>query len=214
MPHASDHDLLARVRRGDQMALGELLKRHQKRLYNVCLRMVGNRDDAAELTQDTLLKIVEHISGFRADSQLTTWMVRIAMNQSISHLRKRRLRHTSSLDGPLHDGQQDDQAGALRQSLVDHREPRPDQRVQLLELGMQIQSALQRIDPDFRAALVLRDVEQMDYQQMAEVLEVPVGTVKSRLFRARLALRQQLSAADHHAPATPPPVKKDPVNEP
>lgn len=196
MPQAAEHELLARIRRGDQAALGQLLQRHQKRLYNVCLRMVGNRDDAAELTQDTLLKVVEHIGGFRASSKLTTWMIRIAMNQSISHLRRRRLRHTASLDGPAANGRApDDQTTALRDRLADTREPGPEQRVQMHELGAQIQSAMGLLDPEFRAVLVLRDVDQMDYQQIAEVLELPVGTVKSRLFRARLAMREQLANA-------------------
>lgn len=190
----SDHELLSRIRKGDRGALGELLQAHQTRLYNVCLRMLCHRDDAAEVAQDAMLKIVQNIDRFRGDAQVTTWMTRIAMNQSISHLRRRKLRRTVSLDGhtPRAGSDPQDQASALRQQLADSREPSPASRVERNEQLGQLQMALGQLDDDFRAVLVLRDIEQMDYQQMAEVLDVPVGTIKSRLFRARLALRQQL----------------------
>ena len=200
----SDHELLSRIRKGDRGALGELLQAHQTRLYNVCLRMLCHRDDAAEVVQDAMLKIVQNIDRFRGDAQVTTWMTRIAMNQSISRLRRRKLRKTVSLDANSTQSanQHHDQASALRQQLADSREPSPTSRVEQNEQLGQLQVALGRLDDDFRAVLVLRDIEQMDYQQMADVLDVPVGTIKSRLFRARLALRQQLTQMEadssHH----------------
>jgi len=187
--------LLASARAGDPAALGKLLTQHQDRLYRVCLRMVHNRDDAAEVCQDAMLKIVQHIGEYRGDAQLTTWMTRIAMNQSLTHLRRRKLRQTVSLDGEAGDNHRaggEDQASALRSRLAETREPDPAQRVQVREQVQLLEKALARLEPDFRAVLVLRDIDGMDYQQISTTLDVSLGTVKSRLFRARLALRQEM----------------------
>lgn len=196
MDSITDATLIEQIQQGDRSALGTLLQRHQQRLYNVALRMVSNRDDAAEVTQDAMLKVCEHIDGFRSDAQITTWMTRIVMNQSISLLRKRKVRNHISLEsvGPSSNG--DDQATSLRQYLADSGEPGPEDRVETGEMLEYLKQAIARLDDDFRAVLVLRDIEQMDYQQIAGVLELKVGTVKSRLFRARLALRQEVQKLD------------------
>jgi RNA polymerase sigma-70 factor (ECF subfamily) len=197
MTSLADNDLLQRVRRGDRAAMGDFLQQHQGRLFNVILRMVSNREDAAELTQDVLLKVVQHIGEYRGQAELTTWMTRIAMNEAISHLRKRKLRQTVSLDGHgmgSSNGQwkDDDQATALRRHLADPREPGPDQRVENSERLGRLRQAIAELDEEFRAVIVLRDIQEMDYAQIAQALSLPVGTVKSRLFRARLALRERL----------------------
>ena len=115
------------------------------------------------------------------------------MNQSISHLRKRRVRRSISLDQPVgRENDSDDQASALRHQLADTREPAPDLRVQEEEMLARLQQAMANLDDDFRAVLVLRDIEQLDYAQISQTLDIPTGTVKSRLFRARLALRQEM----------------------
>ena len=181
-------ELIKAVVHGDQAALGELLDAYQHRVYNVCLRMVGNRDDAAEVSQDALLKVIQHVRQFKGKSHIATWIIRIAMNAAVSHLRKRRLRQTVSLDQV-----DDDQSAPLRQQMSDRREPAPESNVQKKEMVAHLHDALGQIDEQFRSVLVLRDIEQMDYQEIAEVLEIPVGTVKSRLFRARLALRQRMA---------------------
>lgn len=191
MTALSEKQIVDAVRRGDQSALGRLLETYQHRIFNTCLRMVGNRDDAAEVAQETMLKVIEHIGDFHGQSEVSTWMIRIAMNLSISHLRKRRLRQAVSLDASGSDGD-DDQSTALKHDLADRREPSPDLSVQHQEMVAHLHDALGRIEEDFRAVLVLRDIEEMDYQQIAEVLAIPVGTVKSRLFRARLALRHEV----------------------
>jgi len=188
--------LVKQVMAGDQAALGDLLQQTHKRLYNVCLRMVSNRDDAAELTQDAMLKIVEHVGDYNGKSQITTWMIRIAMNLCISHLRKQKLRRHPSLDAPMASDGHDDQASSLRYQLQDTGNPAPDVYVQDRELIRRMYAALDELDEDFRAVIVLRDLGEMDYAQMADSLDVPVGTVKSRLFRARLALRQAMSGLD------------------
>jgi RNA polymerase sigma-70 factor (ECF subfamily) len=193
-PPRSEQQIVEAVRRGDQGALGRLLESYQHRIFNTCLRMLGNRDDAAEVTQDTMLKVVEHVRDFHGQSEFATWIIRIAMNLSISHLRKRKLRLAGSIETPSN-GQAsrfgDDQSTALRQQLADNREPSPESSVERQEMLMHLQTAMTRVEEDFRAVLVLRDIEEMDYQQIADVLAIPVGTVKSRLFRARLALRHE-----------------------
>lgn len=195
MANPSEQQLLEQIRGGNRTALGLLLKAQERRLYNVCLRMVSNRDDAAEVCQDAMLKIVQSIDRYRGEAALSTWMIRIAMNTSISHLRKRRLRQTVSLDGS-NNGRGGTDAGndppSLGLALADDREPGPVSRVETDEMLDRLQRAIAGIDDDFRAVLVLRDIDEMEYQQVADTLELPIGTVKSRLFRARLALREQM----------------------
>ena len=188
MTDVDEAQLVDAAKAGDASALSDLLDAWQHRLFNVCLRMLTHRDDAAEAAQETMLKVVQHIGNFDGRSKVGTWMIRIAMNESISTLRKRKRRYTESLDA----GSDGSQASALRKQVVDQREPSPELSVQTSEELAHLQTALARIDEDYRSVLILRDIEQMDYQQIADVLDAPLGTVKSRLFRARLALRQQM----------------------
>lgn len=182
--------LISQITQGDRAALGDLLEQHRQRFFNIAIRMVGHREEAAEVTQDAMLKILKGIDSYQGQAALTTWMTRIVMNTAISHLRKRRLRRTVSLDAP---GTADAERPAVIQTqLADHREPMPDQSVQQQELIRCLQDAISRLDTDFHSVLVLRDIEQMDYRQISEVLQIPVGTVKSRLFRARLSLRREM----------------------
>lgn len=185
---------MARLNRRDPAAWSALLKAHERRLFNVCYRMVGNRDDAAELTQDTLVKIVQNLSSFRGEAKLSTWMTRVAINQTLSFLRKRKRRSMVSLDAV--DLQDIDGRSAWASQLADHREPNPAECVQTRESIEHLHEAMQQLDQDFRAVLVLRDLQSMEYAEIAAALELPVGTVKSRLFRARLALRTQMQAKE------------------
>ena len=175
--------------------MGELLHNYHNRLFNVALRMVNQHEDAAELTQDAMLKIVEHLKEYDGRSQLSTWMIRITMNLSISHLRKRKLRKTASLDAPaggsLSDGSEI--STPLSDRIATENELPPGQCVEKDEMLAELHAAMARLDEEFRSVLVLRDINEMDYREIAEILEVPTGTVKSRLFRARLALRQEMS---------------------
>jgi RNA polymerase sigma-70 factor (ECF subfamily) len=190
----NEQQLVKAVVKGDQHALGRLLELMQPRLFNVCLRMLGNRDDAAEVTQEAMLKIIEHVHDFRHQANIATWMIRIAMNLSISQLRKRKVRLATSLEysQSAHPTGHDDQSATLRQQIEDRREQDPSESVQQKEMLAHLQTALTSLDEEFRSVLVLRDIEEMDYQQIATVLDVPIGTVKSRLFRARLALRHEM----------------------
>lgn len=193
MNNAAEEKLVARAVQGDQDALGRLLETYQGRLYHVVLRMVGNRDDAVELTQEAMVKIITHIGRFDGRASISTWMTRIAMNLAISHLRKKRVRRAASLESSAWgDASPDGQAATLRQQLEDRREPSPARSVQQSEMLKHLRTAMGRLDTDLRAVLVLRDIDELDYGNIAEVLSVPLGTVKSRLFRARLALRREM----------------------
>lgn len=175
--------------------MDRLLRKHQQRVYRICLRMLGNRDDAAESAQDALVKVMQSLDAFREEARFTTWITRIAMNQALTRRRRRKVRETVSLDGPQRSASNpspEDQASALRLHLADAREPEPSARVEQEDELRAVGEALAELDETYRAVLVLRDVEQMDYHGVADTLELPVGTVKSRLFRARLALRQKL----------------------
>ncbi len=170
-------------RRGEPDAIGTLLEAYQRRVYGICYRMVRHEQDARDLTQDALLRIIQGLDTYDGRSKLSTWVIRVTMNTCLSHLRKQRLRRHGSLEG----GSENAAAGP-----VDPRskgELSPGGRVELTEMKSVLGRSLLCLDPDMRAVLVLRDMQELEYQHIANALEIPVGTVKSRLFRARLALR-------------------------
>ena len=189
-----DQQTLAQLRRGNFAAMEQLVSRYQDRLYVTVLRMVNNADDAADLVQETFVRAMQGVARFEGKSSLYTWIFRIAINLAISHRRAGRYRKAVSLDGgPDDDGEAlNTQAAGLRRQLVQDIEDDPaisaERRLDYERLLL----ALGRLDAEFRAVIVLRDIEECDYEQMAEILDVPVGTIKSRLFRARMALREAL----------------------
>jgi RNA polymerase sigma-70 factor (ECF subfamily) len=197
----TDDELFRKAQAGDRGAYGQIAVRYQHRLYNAIVRMVGDREEARELTQETLVRGLSKIEGFRGESQPYTWLFRIAVNLSISRLRKVQRRRTFSLNAPPRGGgngragYDDDQAAGLIERVRSNEQlADPSDRAEHRERGEQVVAALGRLDAEYRAVLVMRDIEGFDYQQMADVLGLPLGTLKSRLFRARLALRDELKA--------------------
>lgn len=187
-----DVALFRQARSGDRAAYGQIVTSYQDRVFNAVLRMVGNRDEARELTQETFTRGLDKIAGFRGDSAPYTWLFRIAMNLAIGQLRKMHRRRVFSLSaGSGGDG---DQASGLMDHVSCDPGERPEQAVERQERQEMVLAALGRLDAEYRAVLIMRDVEDMDYRQMAQVLDLPMGTLKSRLFRARLALRDELKA--------------------
>ena len=194
-------DLMRKAQHGDRGAYGRLVGLYQDRLYNAILRMVGQPEEARDLAQETFTRGLDKLDGFRGDASPYTWLFRIATNLSISRLRKVQRHRTFSLDAPAGGGgagssgrgNNDDQASALvgRMSAA---APAPDEDAEKRERNQKVLEALGRLDAEYRAVLVMRDIEGFDYQQMADVLGLPLGTLKSRLFRARLALRDELKA--------------------
>jgi RNA polymerase sigma-70 factor (ECF subfamily) len=200
-------ELLRKAQQGDRAAYGQLVVAYQDRLYNAVLRMVGDSEEARELTQETFTRGLMKLDSFRGDAGPYTWLFRIAVNLAISHLRKVQRHRVFSLDSPSRNGNgrlgssaSDDQASSLaerisRDGLRRGRDPQtdlPPEDLERRERHQHVLDALGRLDAEYRAVLVMRDIEGFDYQQMADVLGLPLGTLKSRLFRARLALRDEL----------------------
>jgi RNA polymerase sigma-70 factor, ECF subfamily len=194
---AKASDLLKRAQAGDRAAYGQLVVLYQDRMYNAVLRMVGDREEAAELTQEAFMRGLENLDSFRGDAGPYTWLFRIAINLTISRLRKTQRQRVFSLDRPSWNGHaepSDSQAAGLIDRVRQSSQPEPSAAIEERERAEQVVAALGRIDPDYRAVLVMRDVEGFDYQQMADLLGLALGTLKSRLFRARVALRDQLKS--------------------
>ena len=196
-----DVALLRRAQAGDRGAYGQIVVLYQDRLYNAVLRLVGDREEARELAQEAFTRGLMKLDSFRGDASPYTWLFRIAVNLAISQLRKVQRQRVFSLDRPstngngrYRDGGDDQASGLIDRVAQDRAEPGPPARVEGRERDEAVLTALGRLDAEYRAVLVMRDIEGFDYQQMADVLGLPLGTLKSRLFRARLALRDELKA--------------------
>ncbi len=187
-------------------AWSELFLRYQDRLFTIALRMVHHRETAADLTQDAFVKVLGGLDSYDGRSKLSTWMFRVTMNVCLSHLRAAKLRSHASLETiapSLSRGLSPEQGVALRGGGIrsgqagSDGELRPELGVELQQRRRRVAAALSALDPEHRAILVLRDVQGLEYDQIAAVLEVAVGTVKSRLFRARAALRALMDDERH-----------------
>ena len=186
----TDADLIRQVRAGDAASFGPLVTKYQDRVYNACWRICGHAEDARDLTQEAFIKAYESMDSFAGQSGFYTWLFRIAVNLSISHRRKASRRMTVSL------GHEPDPWSINRQAagLTGGRDGDgdPAHHAGRAETHAQVVAALNELDVDQRAVVVLKDIEGLDYEQIATILSVPKGTVKSRLHRARMALREKL----------------------
>lgn len=181
----ADDVLISRSRAGQVSAFGQLVERYQGRLFNAIHRMVGNTDDAQELTQDAFVRAFQGLRKFRGGSGFYTWLFRIGMNLSINHRHRRQRMQLVPSDNLQ--GTQADSLAALAGG-----EDSASHRLEMQEEHQRVLAALEELEPSFRVVVVLRDIEGLDYAQIGKLLEVPVGTVKSRLSRARLMLREKL----------------------
>lgn len=187
---AEDGTLVEQARAGDMAAFARLVSRYQDRVLNTCWRMCGRIEDAEDLAQETFLHALEAIGSFQGRSHFYTWLYRIAVNLAISHRRKQARAVKLSLHG--HNGQWvGDQAAALV-GQVSSEPQDPPSRVSAREIQQRLLQGLDELDDDHRAVIVLRDIEGLDYAEIADVLELPVGTVKSRIHRGRMELRRYL----------------------
>lgn len=185
-----DSALVEQCRCGDMLAFGSLVAKYQERIFNMVYRMCGRRADAEELAQETFLKALERIHQFRGKSQFYTWLFRIAANLAISHRRRGQRVRFQSLSGPEEFEQ--GRADAMTAAAARKKSQSPDAPAMAAETGRRIMDALEALDDEFRIVVVLCDMEGMDYAQIANVLDLPMGTVKSRLHRARGELRSKL----------------------
>lgn len=193
-------ELVEAFRAGDPEAVGTLLRSYQRRMFAVCYRMVRNDEDARDLTQESMMKVLEGLATFDARARLSTWVIRVTMNCCLSHLRKRKLRRHLSLDAPPDTVATSPPGEHGGLNVADTRELGATASVERDEASRLVIRALDSLDPDMRAVLVLRDMQDLDYQQIAEVIDAPVGTVKSRLFRARAALREAIERMSADVP--------------
>lgn len=188
-----DAEIVRQVKGGRSEAYGELVRKYQDRVFNTCWRICGHLEDARDLTQEAFLKAFENIADFRERSGFYTWIFRVAVNLALSHQRKAARRHTVSLDAER--GATGTQAEALVRQVGHASRDDPARTASESELQGCVVRALQALDDDHRAVIVLRDLEGLDYQEIAEVLDIRLGTVKSRLHRARMALHQAIPPA-------------------
>ncbi len=187
-----DTELVKRCRQGDSLAMERLILRYQNRIYSVILKICGNTDDAAELTQETFVKVIESIGKFEGRSSFYTWAFRIAVNLTLNYCHRSIKLSARSLDDSY--APHDQAAQALKQFLTDESSPDPADVAQNKELCEIAIKSLMKLDDPHRTVVVLRDIEGMNYAQIAEVLDIELGTVRSRLSRARSNLREILEA--------------------
>jgi RNA polymerase sigma-70 factor (ECF subfamily) len=184
--------LVAAARTGDRRAMDRLLRAHQPQVHAVCRRITGNDADALDATQEALIAIVRGLPRFDGRAKFSTWAYRIATNACLDELRRRKRRPLVGL--PEHEG--------TTLEPVDLATPDPGDAVSDRD---ELDAALASLAPDFRAAVVLRDLCQLDYAEIAEVLEIPAGTVRSRIARGRAQLAQALRGNQHPSDGRPTP---------
>jgi len=191
-----DSVLVMRCWQGDSAAMEQLVLKYQNRIYNVVLKICSDPDDAAELTQETFVKVIENIDDFQGRSGFYTWVFRIAVNLTLNYCRRNARLGFSSLDSsPAILTEYSSQSSrVLREFLSDDSSPDPAAVAQNKELYEIAVGSLMKLDDAQRAVIVLRDIEGMNYAQIAKVLDIELGTVRSRLSRARSKLRQILEA--------------------
>jgi len=185
-----DTELVARFQAGDRAAFNEITQRYQHKIYGLCLRWLGHEQIAAEVAQDVFVSAFRAMNRFRGDSKLSTWLYRIAINHCKNRRLYQRRRHThrhESLDKPIGD----EEDGRRRELPSDG--PLPDAGMHRTEAQELLQAALSQLDEEQRFIIVLRDIEDRTYEEIAELLGLPRGTVKSRLHRARNQLAKLLS---------------------
>jgi RNA polymerase sigma-70 factor (ECF subfamily) len=182
----TDDRLVAAARSGDSAAMGELLSRHYDRIRAVCCRIAGDTRDGEDATQETLLRIVRNLHAFDQRSSLSTWIYRIATNAALDELRRRQRRPVSVDPSPT--VAFEDHSPGLSGQI----DPLTSDEIDRIADQMVIQDAIASLGESHRAVVVLRDVAGLNYAEIAETLEIPEGTVKSRLARARAELIQKL----------------------
>ena len=188
-----DDVLVEQYKRGDSSAMERLALKYQNRLYNVVLRICANPDDAAELTQETFVKVIENVAKFKGKSSFYTWAFRIAVNLTLNHCRRRARLGFRSIDAGDHRFG-DRTASLLKEFIGNEKSPDPASVAQNRELVEIAAQCLMKLDTSHRTVVILRDIEGMSYAQMAQVLDIELGTVRSRLSRARNKLKESLEA--------------------
>lgn len=184
--------LLRRCLSGDAAAWEDIVHRYQRRIYNICYRFAGSAEDADDLTQEVFIKMYKTLDSYDVErGAFTTWVTTITRNLLVDHFRKgKHDRLTDSLDATPG---QEEEGRTLGEQIQDKSRVSPDEQVRSREAGEAVHEGLQKLSPELREAVILRDLQDMDYKDIAEVLKVPEGTVKSRINRGRAELARLLS---------------------
>lgn len=186
-PGFDESALVARAKSGDMDAFSELVTHYERRVFRMAKQITQNDDDAEDVLQETFLKAYTHLDNFQGNSKFYTWLVRIAVNEALMKLRKRRSDKTVPLDEPINTGEDE----MVREIAV--WDENPEESYSREELGAVLNEAIESLKPAYRTVFVLRDIEEMSIEETAEALKLSISAVKSRLLRARLQLREKLT---------------------
>lgn len=184
-----DEELVRLAQKGDARAVSALYLRHRRKLLNYLYRLTGDRALAEDLTQETFLRVVRHIGGYRPTGSVAGWIFRIAKNLALNSFRDRKGVQETSIDEPL---KEEENEGARRESVIPHGGPGPDREAQRKETEQRIQQALLKLPPAFREVLVLCDIQGYAYKDAAEISNCSINTIASRLARARMKMADLL----------------------
>jgi RNA polymerase sigma-70 factor, ECF subfamily len=179
--------LVVRAKAGDVEAFSDLVRHYDRRVFRMAKQITQNDDDAEDVLQETFLKAYTHLDDFQGNSKFYTWLVRIAVNEALMKLRKRRSDRTVPLDEPIDTGEDE----MIREIAV--WDENPEETYSREELATVLDQAVQSLKPAYRTVFVLRDIEEMSIEETAEALGLSISAVKSRLLRARLQLREKLT---------------------
>ena len=190
MVHLKDQELVIAAQRGEQTAFRELVTRYENKAYHLALKMLRDEQDAEDVLQETFINVYRHLDTFRGDSEFSTWVYRIATNASLMKIRSRR--PMSSLDEPTSDSDND----SPQRDLIDWSFT-PEEALMNGETRTQMDQALATLPETLRSVFVLRDIEGLSVDETSRVLDISIPNVKTRLHRARLALRDELASYFH-----------------
>jgi len=185
-PHP-DVELVARAKAGDAAAFEQLIRQYERQIFRTAQHITQNREDAEDITQDVFFKAFQKLDQFQGNSKFSTWLVRIAVNESLMRLRKRKTSKTVSMDQDVETDE-----GSIPRDFAEWR-PNPEQNYSQAELAEILRKTIAGLPPGFRTVFTLRDIENLSTEETAEALGLSVPAVKSRLLRARLQLRERLS---------------------
>ena len=186
-PAFDESALVARAKAGDTSAFSELVSAYERKIYRLAKNITRHDEDAEDVLQDAFLKAYEHLDRFEGNSKFYTWLVRIAVNEALMKLRKRKTDKTVPLDEPVDAGED------LMQREIAVWDDNPEQQYSGEETKKILEEALDSLKPDLRTVFTLRDIEELSTEETADALGISIAAVKSRLLRARLALREKLT---------------------
>ncbi len=197
MDNQREEDLVRRLQQRNERAFVDCVRTYQDKVYSLVFRMLGSAHEAEDVAQEVFVTVFKSIDSFRGDSRFSTWLYRIAVNHCknrIKYLRRRAHRATAELDEHAeHALYHATPGGAAQHSTLGQAEARPDEALEGVQLEAIVQRAIGELDEEHRTLLVLRDVEELSYEEIVEITGLPEGTVKSRLHRARLVLKGEIA---------------------